>query len=196
MADVIGSCETEITDGFEPGLLVGHEQRGWGKEWFAIDGGKMPSGASKEGSGTGKEWAAKRDKMKRQVVPHSNEHPQSDKKEGRDEESRKRTEQAIERVNKAHKKIAQCLTLHSPRIGPGKRPREVKSNITDKESATMTTGKGTVQGYHRVASVDKKHPVIMDAQAFGAGQEQPTLQAIWETMERTLPTMGGQRRYV
>jgi len=46
----------------------------------------------------------------------------------------------------------------------------------------MTTSKGTLPGYHRVASVDKKHPVIIDAQAFGAGQEPPTLQAVWETI--------------
>lgn len=48
----------------------------WGMNGSAIDGGKRPSEASKEGSGTGKEWAEKRDKMKRQVVHPSNEHPQ------------------------------------------------------------------------------------------------------------------------
>jgi len=67
----------------------------------------MPSDASKEGSGTCKEWAEKRDKMKRQVVHPNNEHPQLDKKERRDEERSKRTEQAMERFNKAHKKQAQ-----------------------------------------------------------------------------------------
>ena len=56
-------------------------------------------------------------------------------------------------------------------MGQGKKPKEVKSNITDNESAKMTTSKGTIQGYNGVASVDKKHQVIVDAQAFGEGQE-------------------------
>ena len=67
-------------------------------------------------------------------------------------------------------------------MGQGKKVKEVKSNITDNESAKMTTSKGTIQGYTGVAAVDKKHQVIVDAQAFGEGQEhhvlQPVLKAI------------------
>lgn len=61
--------------------------------------------------------------------------------------------------------------------------QEVKSNITDNESAKMTTSKGTIQGYNGVATVDKKHQIIIDAQAFGSGQEQHTLQPILETIK-------------
>ena len=39
----------------------------------------------------------------------------------------------------------------------------------------MKTSKGTIQGYNGVATVDKKHPIIVDAQAIGSGQEQQTL---------------------
>ena len=59
----------------------------------------------------------------------------------------------------------------------------MKSNITDNESAKMTTSKGTIQGYTGVASVDKKHQIIIDAQAFGSGQEQHTLQPVLETIK-------------
>src|SRR5690606_17057090 len=65
-----------------------------------------------------------------------------------------------------------------PRMGQGKRPKEVKSNITDNESAKMTTSKGTIQGYNGVAAVDKKHQIIIEAQAFGEGQEHHTLEPI------------------
>jgi len=41
-------------------------------------------------------------------------------------------------------------------MGQRKRPKEVKSNITDNESGKMTTSKGTIQGYNGVATVDKK----------------------------------------
>lgn len=35
-------------------------------------------------------------------------------------------------------------------MGQGTRSREVKSNITDNESAKMTTSKGTIQGYNGI----------------------------------------------
>jgi hypothetical protein len=68
-------------------------------------------------------------------------------------------------------------------MGHGKQKKEIKSNITDNESAKMTTSKGTIQGYTGVAAVDKKHQVIVDAQAFGAGQEQQTLQSVIEKIK-------------
>ena len=46
-------------------------------------------------------------------------------------------------------------------MGQGKRPKEVKSNITDNESGKMLTSKGTIQGYNGVAAVDKKHQIIV-----------------------------------
>ena len=73
------------------------------------------------------------------------------------------------------KKVDRFLKTNSPRMGQGKRLKEVKSNITDNESGKMTTSKGTIQGYNGVATVDKKHQVIIDAQAFGEGQEHHTL---------------------
>lgn len=42
----------------------------------------------------------------------------------------------------------------------------------------ITTSKGTIQGYNGVAAVDKKHQVVIDAQAFGSGQEQHTLELV------------------
>ena len=47
----------------------------------------------------------------------------------------------------------------------------------------MTTSKGTIQGYNGVAAVDKKHQIIVDAQAFGEGQEHHTLQPVIEAIK-------------
>jgi len=47
----------------------------------------------------------------------------------------------------------------------------------------MTTSKGTIQGYKGIAAVDKKHQIIIDAQAFGEGQERHTLKPIIETIK-------------
>jgi len=46
----------------------------------------------------------------------------------------------------------------------------------------ITTSKGTIQGYNGLASVDKKHQIIIDAQVFGSGQEQHTLKPILTTI--------------
>lgn len=75
-------------------------------------------------------------------------------------------------------------------MGQGKRPREVKSNITDNESAKMLTGKGTIQGYNGVATVDKKHQIIVDAQAFGEGQEHHTLKPVLDAVEERYRRLG------
>ena len=49
----------------------------------------------------------------------------------------------------------------------------------------MTTSKGTIQGYNGVATADKKHQVIINAQAFGSGQEQHTLKPVLESIKQT-----------
>ena len=54
----------------------------------------------------------------------------------------------------------------------------------------MQTSKGTIQGYNGIATVDKKHQIIIDAQAFGAGPEQPTLQPILKTIKERYNCLG------
>ena len=78
-------------------------------------------------------------------------------------------EKATDILQKEFERINQFLKTATPRTGQGKKPKEVKSNITDNESAKMTTSKGTIQGYNGVAAVDKKYQIIVDAQAFGEG---------------------------
>ena len=65
------------------------------------------------------------------------------------------------------KRIDQFLANNEPRMGKGKRPKEVQSNITDNESAKMTTSKGTIQGMVCVTAADEKHQIIIKAQTFG-----------------------------
>lgn len=75
-------------------------------------------------------------------------------------------------------------------MGQGKRGKEVKSNITDNESCKVTTSKGTIQGYNGIATVDKKHQIIVDAQVFGEGQEHHTLKPVIERTEARFQRMG------
>jgi prefoldin subunit 5 len=149
-----------------------------GNELFAIDGCKLPSNAAKQWSGSFKELSEKRDKLKKLIAYHVTEHQRIDKADTADQEKIKRTQQTIDTLSKAHDKIEKFLNTTEPRKGKGKFEKEVKSNITDNESAKMTTSKGTLQGFNGLAAVDKKHQIIVDAQAFGEGSEQHTLKII------------------
>ena len=195
IANFISSKPDEIEALFEQVLLTCDEQGLLGKELFAIDGGrpprcKMPSNAAKEWSGTHKELAAKQAKLQRQIRHHMSEHQRLDKSESRDTARIKRAEQAIETLNGAHDRIDKFLKTQAPRMGQGKRKKEVKSNVTDNQSAKMTTSKGTIQGYNGVATVDKKHQIIVDAQAFGEGQEHHTLEPVLEATRDRLRRLG------
>jgi len=192
LASFVSGRTEEIEQLFEQVLLICDEQGLLGKELFALDGCKMSSNAAKEWSGTFKELEQKRDKIKRQIQYHINEHTKLDKNESRDDARRQRAEQAIETLNKAHEKIDKFLKTARPRMGKGRQNKEVKSNITDNESAKMTTSKGTIQGYNGVATVDKKHQIIVDAQAFGEGQEHHTLQPVVKSVFKRFARLGIQ----
>lgn len=184
---VSGNAEA-VADVFEQVLLICDQQGLLGHELIAIDGCKMPSNASKEHSGTLKELEQKRDKIRKQIQHCMKEHKHLDKRKPREKERKERLEKALASLDKHAEKIDQFLKTAAPRMGQGKRPKEVKSNITDNESAKMTTGKGTIQGYNGIAAVDKEHQIIVDAQAFGEVSEhnklQPVLDAVKERYQR------------
>ena len=52
---------------------------------------------------------------------------------------------------------------------------ELKTNVTDSESAKMATSKGVIQGYAAQAAVDSSHQVIVAADIIGSGSEQAML---------------------
>jgi transposase len=183
IASFVSKHPKQIEELFEQILLVCHEQGLLGNELFAIDGCKMSSNAAKEWSGTFKELGEKRDKIKRQIRHHMNEQQRLDQQENKDDARAKRRQQTLDTLNDAADKIENFLDNESKRMGNGKKPKEVKSNITDNESAKMTTSKGTIQGYNGVAAVDKKHQIVIDAQAFGAGQEHHTLAPVLERID-------------
>lgn len=190
IANFVSGYPKELEAIFEQVLLVCHEQGLIGNELLAIDGCKLPSNASKEWSGTFAELEKKRKKIRKQIQQRLEHHKKLDKQESRDDERIKRNQQAIDTLFKSADKIEQHLKTAAPRMGKGRVQKEVKSNITDNESAKMKTSKGTIQGYNGVAAVDKKHQIIVDAQAFGDGQEQHTLQPVLEQIEKRFQRLG------
>ena len=188
VAHFVSGHTTAITSVFEQVLLVCDEQGLLGHELLAIDGCKMSSDAAKEWSGTIKELGEKQAKIRRQIAHHVEAHQQQDAKGDADQVARH--QQSIDTLNHASDKITAFLETAEPRMGKGRRPKEVKSNITDNESAKMTTSKGTIQGYNGVATVDKKHQIIVDATAFGEGQEHHSLKPVLEQLNQRYAELG------
>ena len=81
-------------------------------------------------------------------------------------------------------KIKTFLRGGKKNIGPSGSER--KSNITDPESAKMSTSHGVTQGYNGVAVVDEKHQIIVNAEAYGEGQEAHLLQPMLESTREGL----------
>ncbi len=172
IADFVSTMDREISSLFLQVLLVCDQQQLIGKEMFAIDGCKLPSNAAKEWSGTRADFERKVAKMETAIARMIAEHRKQDQTSGNDQQESE--QRYIAKLKKQADKIKRWLDEHDDRTGSGGKP--IKSNITDNESAKMATSKGVIQGYVGVASVDKRHQIIVNAEAFGQGQEHDLLQ--------------------
>src|SRR5690606_39618455 len=61
------------------------------------------------------------------------------------------------------------LASNEKKLGPT--GNEQKSNLTDPDSAKMTSSRGVLQGYNGLAVVDDRAQVIVHAAAHGSGYE-------------------------
>ncbi len=187
IADFISSMDKEVAALFLEVLLVCDQQNLIGKEMFAIDGCKLSSNASKEWSGTRADLKRKAEKIEkalhRMIVRH-----QCMDKDMVEPEVLERDEQYKRKLRKNAAKIRSWLKENEDRQGTS--GKAVKSNITDNESAKMATSKGVIQGYVGVASVDKKHQVIVGAEAYGQGSESNLLVPALETIKSHFDQIG------
>lgn len=184
IARFVSGHPAQIQSIFEQLVLVCHEEGLIGHELIAIDGCKLPSNAAKEWSGTFKELEEKKVAIRRRIDKLMTAHRVQDGNGSDEAEQRANREKTISTLNKAHDRIERFLSTESPRQGKSVKKTEVKSNITDNESCKMTTSKGTIQGYNGIAAADAAHQIIIEAKAYGEGQEHhtlvPTLKAIEE----------------
>ncbi len=97
------------------------------------------------------------------------------------------SQKQIERLEKKADRIRQFLKENEVRIG--RTGREIKSNVTDNESCYMKTSHGGVQGFNAQALVNE-HQVIVDAQAFGNGQDYHHVAPLVEGAKENLEAIG------
>jgi transposase len=154
-----------------------------GGDVFALDGCKLPSNASKEYSGVFDELKKKKKKLELVLAHLLAKHQDEDTS----------PDSALEQVKKYEDKIAKIdsfLTSNEPKIGS--RGRELKSNITDNESAKMKSSHGVIQGYTGMVMVDDKTQVIVSAEAYGQGQEHDLLAPLAKQAESNLKETGNR----
>jgi len=168
IAEFISQMSDQISGVFTDVLSVCYAEGLIGKRMFAVDGCKISSNCSKEWSGTKAELRKKAVKIEKSVRQLVNKHREEDQSENGPGQ-REKEQKAIENLKAKAKKVRGFLKHNEDRMGTQGKP--VKSNITDNESAKMPSSHGVIQGYNGIATVDEKHQVIVDAQAFGDGNE-------------------------
>ena len=185
IAAFVSSMKDEIKPLFRDVLLVCERMKLLGGTEFSLDGCKLPSNASTRWSGTFATLKEKKEKIERRVGYMLEEQVAADKREGTDRSEETSRANHIEKLKKEAAKIAEFLEKNEPK--PGKQFKEVRSNVTDNESAMMTTSHGTIQGYNGQALIDAKHQVIVEGEAFGWGQDnyhlKPVVSGAQENME-------------
>ncbi len=197
IATFVSSMKDEILPLYRDILLVCEEEDLLGGTFFAIDGSKLPSNASKQWSGKHSDLNRKKEKIEKKVEQLLKEQEESDKHDddgqvGGSSGLSNRKKQ-IDKLKKNAERIEEFLKENDPKIG--RQGREIKSNVTDNESANMLTSHGTIQGYNGQALVDKKHQVIVHAEAFGEGQDQHHIPPMLDGAKENIKEIGQEGDY-
>jgi transposase len=143
-----------------------------GREMFAIDGVKLPSNASKERSGSFEELRHRADRLDKAAAKIVELHQAQDNAIQPEPLEPKR-QARINALRQEAKRTREFLASNGPRLN--RKGQELKTNITDSDSAKMATSKGVIQGYSAQAAVDNAHQIIVAADVIGSGSEQAML---------------------
>jgi transposase len=197
IAAFVSSMKEEILPLFRDVLLVCQEMELLGGTFFALDGLKLPSNASKEWSGTRSEMQRKKERLEAKVQQLLEEHVQEDKEDDRGPgpggpEGTNR-ERQVQRLQKQAERIESWLKVNAAKYGTT--GKEISSNVTDNDSAKMKTAHGVIQGYNGQALIDGKHQVIVHAEAFGRGQDYAHGPPMLEGARENLQSLGQGEEY-
>ena len=146
-----------------------------GREMFAIDGVKLPSNASnasKERSGSFEELRHRADRLEKAADKIIALHQAQDNT-SQEEPLQPKRQARIDALRQEATRTREFLAISQPRLN--RKGQELKTNITDPDSAKMATSKGVIQGYAAQAAVDSAHQVIVAADVVGSGSEQAML---------------------
>lgn len=138
----IGALFTQVLMTCDRLGLIGHTM-------FAIDGVKLPCNASKERSGTHGELAhraARLDKAAAKIVAL---HQAQDEHGGQPLDAQRQAR--IDALRREARATREFIATQAKRVN--RKGSEIKTNVTDPDSAKMATSKGVIQGYAAQAAV-------------------------------------------
>lgn len=176
IARFINRLSTHIEELFQNILLYCDSLDLLSGTYLAIDGCKISSNAAKDCSGTFAELEKKKQRFQAVCV----ELIKRSKTESEDD-----LKNRIEKYQKKIDRIDQFLSRNNKRIGY--RNKEVKSNITDNQSAKLTGNHGVIQGYYALLAADEKNQIITSAKAVGTQNEAHYLKTLIESSHCALP---------
>ena len=189
IAAFVSSLDKEIEPLFTKVLLICDEEDLLGGTHFSLDGLKLSSNAAKEWSGKFEDLKKKQEALERKVKEAVHEHRSSDKREdGTSDSDRVKREKRIKRLKKKADRVEKFLSDNEPKIGS--RGKEIQSNVTDNESAKMATSHGVLQGYNANAIVDEKKQVVLNAEAFGKGEDGSSMELMLDGAKDKLEAIG------
>ena len=194
IAPFVSSMKDQIKPLFRDILLVCDQEGLLGGSFFAIDGCKMPSNASKEWSGKFSELKKRKQKIEHKIKVLVEDHIEKDKEESTVKgQTIANREKQIARLHRQAEKIEKWLAENDKKIGSN--GKELRSNITDNDSTKMYTSHGTVQGYNSQAIVDSKHQVIVHGEALGRGPDNENLSPVVDGAKENLQSIGKGQDY-
>ena len=121
-----------------------------GKTMFAIDGVKLPANASKERSSTHAELAHRAARLDKAAAKIIAAHQAQDEHGHIDLDAQR--QRRIEELQREAQATRDFIARAPKRLNP--KGQELKTNVTDPDSAKMATSKGVIQGYAAQAAVD------------------------------------------
>ncbi len=193
IAAFVATMQEEIQPLFRDVLLVCDELGLLGGTEFALDGCRLPGNASKKWSGTFSVLQDKKERLERRVQQLLGEQVVADRQEDKDCADVTKRNKQVEQIQKQAERIERFLQENAAK--PGTQYHEVKSNITDNESAMMHTAHGAVQGYNSQALVDAKQQVIVQGEAFGWGQDHYHVVPVIDGAKQNLIAIGHAEDY-
>jgi len=198
IAAFVSSMKDEILPLYRDILLVCEEENLLGGTFFALDGCRISSNASKECSGTFSDFKKKKEKIEKRVEQLLKEQVEEDKKDDEDRKDDRlpgisNRKKQIERLQKKAGRIENFLNENAPKIG--KQGKEIQSNITDNESCKMMSSHGIIQGYNGQALVDNKHQVIVHAEAFGDSQDHHLVPPMFDVAKENMEAIDQSEGY-
>jgi len=198
IAAFVSTMKDEIKPIFRDVLLVCDEEKLLGSTFFAVDGCRISSNASREWSGKISDLKRKKEKIEKKVEQLINQQEKEDKSDD-DEKGDggppgfSDREKQIGKLQKQADRISDFLKENDKKIG--KQGKEVQSNITDNESCTMKSSHGIKQGYNAQALVDDKHQVIIHGEAFGDSQDHSLIKPMVDGAKENIKDIGRGEDY-